>query len=314
MTISDAEFSIATEVLLYSFHKYNPGFDGDVLILTDNLPAEHRQRLERFSPVKFEAPDRRLRHAVDELQMREPRLEGIYRRLFSLEIFRLSQYDRVVYLDSDIYCSGDISPLFDSGEAFLACPDGFTYGDRIRQELKPDEALENSERYGKKFGKTFNAGVLSVGSSLLGDETYEALLSLLDYRRWQSHGPSKFTDQMALNLYFDGQFAELEAKFNYMMFLEEYQKSLEPVSLLDARLVHFAGAIKPWNCYDPAQLAARAPQFVKFVDVWHELLDEARSDGSAEAQRERIRQRFEKQAEWIEAYNSESLDPVGRIY
>jgi len=56
VTISDAEFSIATEVLLYSFHKYNPGFDGDVLILTDNLPAEHRQRLERFSPVKFEPP------------------------------------------------------------------------------------------------------------------------------------------------------------------------------------------------------------------------------------------------------------------
>lgn len=301
-------------MLLYSFHKYNPGFEGDVLVITDDLPEEHRSRLEDVSPVRFEAPDPRLREAVSELQTHEPRLEGIYRRLFSLEVFRLARYERVVYLDSDIYCSGNISPLFQTSHDFMACPDGFTYGDRIRTILDPETSSENSERYGKRFDQTFNAGVLSVGSRFLGDETYRALLGLLEHSQWKNYGPSKFTDQMALNLFFDGQFTPLEAKYNYMLFLEEYQKCLEPVSLLEACLVHFAGVIKPWNVYDPQQLALRAPQFIKFMDVWLELLDEARADHSPGSRNERIRQRFERQKKWIKAYNQDQIEPKGRLY
>ena len=299
---------------MYSFRKYNPGFEGDVLVISDDLPDDHRRRLEAVCPIQLVAPDPRLREAVNALQTHEPRLEGIYRRLFSLEIFRLSQYQRVVYLDSDIYCSGDVSALFESSADFLACPDGFTYGDRIRARLEQGSGVEYSERYGKRFSHTFNAGVLSLGARWLGDDTYQALLGLLDHKKWQSYGPSKFTDQMALNLFFDGEFTELEAKYNYMLFLEEYQKILEPVSLLDARLVHFAGVIKPWNIYPPEQLVKRAPQFIKFIDVWRELLDEARAGGSPAKETSVISQRFERQQEWIRAYNAEALEPGGRLY
>ena len=121
--------------MLYSFHKYNPDFAGDVIVITDDFSPEYRHRLEQISPVRFEAPDPRLRAAVDVLQASEPQLQDIYRRLFSLEIFRLAGYDRVVYLDSDMYCSGDLSELFTRQEALLACPDGFAYGDRMSSPL-----------------------------------------------------------------------------------------------------------------------------------------------------------------------------------
>lgn len=314
VTISDSEFCIASEVLLYSFTKYNPGFDGDVLVITDDPDPGFRERLAQICKVQFVTPDPRLRAAVDLLQSHEPRLAGIYRRLFSLELFRLSDYDRVVYLDSDIYCSGDISELFTRPEPLLACPDGFTLGDRIREMLSADDVALATERYGKAFAQSFNAGVLSIGKPLLSIDTYVNLLEVLDPDRWKSMGPSKFTDQMLLNVFFDGQFTPIHSRFNYVIFLEEYQKCMETVSLLDARLVHFAGAIKPWHHYRPEQLTNRAPQFIKFIDVWRELLEEARPPPDAASRRIQAAERFKRQQAWIEAYNRNEIKPTGRIY
>lgn len=314
VTISDSEFSIASEVLLYSFLKYNPDYDGEIRVITDDASPEFRRRLERMGPVRFTEPDPRLRAAVDRLQEHDPRLSGIYRRLFSLELFRLSEYDRVVYLDSDIYCSGDISELFSRPEPLLACPDGFTLADRISKLVDGGRPPPATVRYGKPFDRSFNAGVLSVGKPVIGEDTYMQLLALLDPQRWEEMGRSKFTDQMALNIHFDGRFTPLHSRYNYVIFLEEYQKCVEQVSLLDARLVHFAGNIKPWNRYDPVQLARRAPQYVKFIDVWRELLDEARPASDADSRLADVERRFRRQQDWIRAYNEKNIEPVGRMY
>lgn len=314
VTISDSVFSIASEVLIYSFLKYHPDFDGDILVITDDPAVEFRERLEGIFPVQFIEPDPRLRAAVSTLQKHEPRLTGIYRRLFTLELFRLVDYDRVVYLDSDIYCSGDISELFSRQEALLACPDGFSFADQVRQLIGKGESLVASERYGKQFASSFNAGVLSIGKPLLGEDTYSQLLGMLDPVRWKDMGQSKFTDQMALNVFFDGQFTPLHSRYNYVIFLEEYQKCVQQVSLLDARLVHFAGDIKPWNHYDPVQLASQAPQFIKFIDVWRELLDEARPPPDEASRLAQVEQRFRRQQNWIKAYNQTGIEPTGRMF
>lgn len=314
ITISDDEFSIATEVLIYSFRKFNPEFDGDIIVVTDDLSVTHRERIARFGAVRFEAPTPRLQAAVEELQAKEPRLQGIYRRLFSFEIFRLSGYRRLVYIDSDIYCSGDLSELFSRTESLLACPDGFTYEDRVRTLLGGDLPVTPAQRYGKRLTSSFNAGVLAVDGSLVGEETYQGLIDLLNHASWRRIGPSKFTDQMLLNRYFEGRFTPLPARFNYMIFLEEYQKCLERLSLLDARLVHFAGSIKPWNRYDPVELVHRAPQFIKFIDIWRELLDEARSDAGSGRSPADLEERCRRQADWITAYNEQGIKPIGRLY
>jgi len=314
VTISDAQFSVATEVLLYSFHKYNPGFDGDVIVICDELPEADRQRLRAVSPVRFEAPDAVLRQAVDRLKSEVPRLSDIYRRLFSLEIFRLTEYDRVVYLDSDIYCARDISALFSSREPLLACPDGFTYSDWIQEKLGKVGERERSVRYGRTFSQSFNAGVLSIGSPVLGTASYEALLDWLRPERWHSIAGDKFSDQLLMNVHFDSVFTPLDACYNYMVFLEGYQKSWEDVSSLDARLIHFAGSLKPWFDYDPELLARRAPQFIKFFDAWRELLEQARSGADPAADLNAMGDRYRRQQQWIAQYNSQPIEPTGRVY
>lgn len=313
VTISDEDFSIATEVLLYSFLKYNAWFAGDVIVIADDLPATHRQRLERLYPVRFVAPDPRLRHQLGPLRQHVPNLDAVYRRFFSFEVFRFSGYGRAVYLDSDMYCAGDISELFERPEPLLACPDGFTYADRILALLaeRRGEQTRPVMRYGRTFGASFNAGVISIGGAVLGDhQTYRDLLNMLDVKTWTSLGQSIFTDQMILNLYFEQRFTPIPGKYNYMVFLEQYQKCLEDVSFLDAKLVHFAGAIKPWYCYDAGELVHRAPHYIKFIDVWRELLEEARHSNDPQI----VDRRYARQKEWIERYKSHTLKATGRLY
>jgi lipopolysaccharide biosynthesis glycosyltransferase len=207
-------------------------------------------------------------------------------------------------------CAGDIGDLFASGEALLACPDGFTYADQIDARLGGTDAPTVRERYGRSFARSFNAGVLSIGPENLGEETYSRLLDWLKPERWKEIGPGKFTDQMLLNVHFDGGFTPLAARFNYMIFLEAYQKLCEEVSFLDARLVHFAGSLKPWFEYDREVLARRAPQFMKFFDAWRELLDEARGPAGTEE----TARRYRRQQDWIREYNEEPIEPSGRLY
>ncbi|MBL8659791.1 MAG: hypothetical protein JNM75_08555 [Rhodospirillales bacterium] len=312
VTITDDEFSIATEVLLYSFLKHNSWFAGDLIVIEDGLSTSARARIEALGAVRFAKPDLRLQRQTQALCSRAPELATVYKRFYSFETFRLGDYRRVVYLDSDIYCAGSIEPLFLSSEPLLACPDGFTYGDRIRASLAGTEAGPPTpqSRYGHPFSASFNAGVLSVGPPLLGEEQYLALLDMLDFDTWRALGPSKFTDQMILNVVFEDRFCPLAAIYNYMIFIEEYQKICEGVAAADARLVHFAGPIKPWNEYDPIALLQRAPQFARFIDAWRELLHEARNTRPPAA----LSAAYRRQKAWIEAFNRAPLTPTGRLY
>ncbi len=312
VTITDEEFSIATEVLLYSFLKFNSWFQGDLIVVEDGLPGHARDSLARLGSVQFCAPDRRLQQQIATLCARVPKLKNVYKRFYSFEVFRMTGYRRAVYVDSDVYCAGPVDALFTSSEPLLACPDGFTYGDRIMGVLSDarNGPPAPQVRYGRRFGRSFNAGVLSVGPPLLGEESYAALLRMLSFETWQALGPSKFTDQMALNIVFEDRFSPLAAIYNYMIFIEEYQKSCEGICSADARLVHFAGPLKPWNEYDPVALLEQAPQFARFIDVWRELLREVRATRSLAE----LSSTYHRQKDWIETFNRNPLLPKGRLY
>jgi lipopolysaccharide biosynthesis glycosyltransferase len=310
-TISSREFCIATEVLLYSFMKYNPWFEGDLVVIGDDLTADLEARLNRRHPVRLHRPDPRLKAAAQSLSSLLPDEPAVYRRFYTFEVFRLAGYERVLYLDSDICCTGDVAPLFTAQAPLLACPDGFTYADRILDCLAEAEGRQHRplERYGRRFARSFNAGVLSIAAELLGEATYEDLLAMLDGEGWRALGPSKFTDQMALNLQFADRFTALSGIYNFMIFIEAYQKAWDEFGFADARLLHFAGTIKPWNDYAPGDLLKRAPQFIKFFDVWRELLQEAR----ASAPRAALAESYRQQKDWIDAYNRSPLKPIGRL-
>jgi lipopolysaccharide biosynthesis glycosyltransferase len=279
VSVTDDDFCIGSEVLIYSFIKYNPWFDGEILLLTTSLSEEARRRLAAIAPVRFLSADPRIETAAARLQEKFPALEDIHHRFLSLETFRLTGYRKVVFLDSDIFCMGDVSELFERPEPLLASFDGYSYEERLDPVLVKAgrSAIGKPVRYGRRFESSFSSGVMAVTGELLSRDTYSGLLEAM-----AGYDPGErliFTDQMVLNLYFDGSFTPISGKYNYRILLEDYIRYLDGISSLDARLIHFSGAIKPWNNYAMADLLELSPQYIRFIHVWRELLDEVRHRG-----------------------------------
>lgn len=285
-TVSDAEFAIGTEVLLHSFRRYNPWFAGDVVVFADTLPAESRARLERLYPVRVEEPNARLVAVSETLQARHPGLRAKHLRFLSLEAFRLAGYDRVVFLDSDICCTGDVSELFTRPEPFLASDDGYTYEDRLTPLLRANghDSIASATRYGRAgHDRSFSSGVMALSPPWLGEATYAGLLETMAAHDFT--GERVFTDQAVLNAHVRGRYTTISGAYNYRVLLEDYIRYADDTPFPDARLLHFAGAIKPWNDYDPAALAAYDARYFKYIDVWRQQLEDARrgEDGGENA-------------------------------
>jgi lipopolysaccharide biosynthesis glycosyltransferase len=133
---------------------------------------------------------------------------------------------------------------------------------------------------------------------------------MLDFDAWASYGSSIFTDQMVLNRYFEGKFSLLSSEYNYMVFLGDYLNFVDGVTAEKAKIIHFAGKIKPWNNYNKLALWQNAPHYLPFLHQWRELLQEARSIDRTYYQAQRVL----KQYEWITAGADHQLQPIDRLY
>ena len=312
ITITCDQFAIGTEVLLYSVLKYNPWFSGDINIVIGDLSVQNRARLQAIYPVKFIHAGKALIEKVAVLREHFSYLRDIHLRFYSLEAFNQRQYDKVVYLDSDMHCAGDIKALFLSQAPLQACLDGYSYEDKIAPIVaRAGLTLPvSSERYGQSFKNSFNAGVITLTPSKLSDQHYQGLLNMLDYDVWVGYGESIFTDQMVINRYFSDQFELLGSQYNYMLFLGEYLTFVDDIEPRQARLIHFAGKIKPWNNYEQQALLDCAPQYLPFIQSWRTLLQEARSKDKSLFQAQKLLQHYR----WIEAGADHRLQVTDRLF
>ena len=138
------------------------------------------------------------------------------------EIFLLSEYDKVIYLDTDMLCRGDISLLFNCNHDFCAV---------INQKMtEADEKILN-------FNGGFNAGLMVIGKKYLTEENYNEAISLLTKFKW--HG-----NQGVFNKIFKNKTYKLP---------EEYLETTENLNLntlKTAKIIHFVGKKKPWFSND----------------------------------------------------------------
>ena len=124
-------FTVATEhfvpgafVMIGTFLKHHPGFDGDVVVVQDGLSAASREMLRAaFGRLRFEAVSPELKGRVERLDTVRHLFRYRTASLYYLEAFRLTGYRKVLCCDSDLLFQGCIAELFDSTEALLCCGD-----------------------------------------------------------------------------------------------------------------------------------------------------------------------------------------------
>jgi lipopolysaccharide biosynthesis glycosyltransferase len=168
----------------------------------------------------------------------------------------LKEYDKIIYLDSDLILRGDISTLYsmDLGNNTLAGVIDIGYvslynGNDKRIVESADNALNLSDPY-----KYINAGVLVIDVKKLC-EKYPGDY-LINYASEYDH---MYMDQDIINKLFEGDILHLDQCWNTMHYHSGERKRLigmyAPRNLaeeyMNARknpqIIHYAGNRKPWN-------------------------------------------------------------------
>ena len=155
-----------------------------------------------------------------------------YFRFFATEVV---ESDKVLYLDSDIIVTGELSTLFEidlKGYFIGAVDDVYAYE-------------------GRKSG--FNSGVLLMHVAKWKE--HSIVNSLLELAAGQNQAVH-LGDQSILNIYFEDNWLALDKTYNYMVGADTFRLDQE-CERLDNNppvIVHFASHDKPWNTYSISRL------------------------------------------------------------
>ena len=245
-TVTTADFLPGTLAMLGSFLRHHPGFDGDIAVIHDALPAPARASLETaFERMRFVPVTPELRERAAQAMLGRPGAAGRQARLHSLDAFRLTGYRKVLFCDSDMMFRGSVDELFDRDEPLLCCGDEAHLAGwgRDAATFRP---VAVSSATARVLGRTFNAGFLLIDAGLAGERTHAGLLALVTPALWRRAG-TLHNDQLVLNLHFAGRQTLVSSTFNYLVRSHEAIRRREGLAPAQARVLHFNGPAKPWR-------------------------------------------------------------------
>ena len=230
--VADNAYLIPLETTIKSVLYHNR--DVDFYILNSDIAPEWFKLLGR----KMEVVNSTIHNVHFDKELFEgyktgPHLNyASYFRFFATEVV---ESDKVLYLDSDIIVTGELSTLFEidlKGYFIGAVDDVYAYE-------------------GRKSG--FNSGVLLMHVAKWKE--HSIVNSLLELAAGQNQAVH-LGDQSILNIYFEDNWLALDKTYNYMVGADTFRLDQE-CERLDNNppvIVHFASHDKPWNTYSISRL------------------------------------------------------------
>lgn len=230
--VADNAYLIQLETTIKSVLYHNR--DVDFYILNSDIAPEWFKLLGR----KMEVVNSTIHNVHFDKELFEGYKTGphinyaTYFRFFATEVV---DSDRVLYLDSDIIVTGELTSLFKlnlKGYSIGAVDDVYAYE-------------------GRESG--FNAGVLLM--DIAKWKEHSIVNSLLELAAEQNQAVH-LGDQSILNIYFEENWLTLDEIYNYMVGVDIYHLGQECERLDDNPpvVVHYASHDKPWNTYSISRL------------------------------------------------------------
>lgn len=153
----------------------------------------------------------------------------------------LSDFEKVIYLDSDLFVVEDIKNLWETssdGATILAVKSANYY-----QDNKVLGIEENQE--------TFNSGVMVLDLCRMRENKDTKIL--MEFIREKNH-LTKLNDQAAFNFLYKGQWKKLDPTWNvyaqYFLVSPSYMgypRNIFKKIRRSPKIIHFNGPMKPWN-------------------------------------------------------------------
>lgn len=249
VTTTDSAYVLNCYVAVFSIiNKSDKGNIYHIYIMTTGLGEKDIELLESLSRehVMVKCVDiSGIVRGVDLQESMHFPVQTYYRMFIPLAF---PNYEKILYLDSDLCVLHDVSELFDS--------DLEGYGVGVVRDV-PCAYLEGHDR---EIGdldckKTFNSGVMLIDRNVFeGSHVREKCLALLseDYKR--SKRKLIYADNDALNLVLYEKCKILDDKWNFQWqylwkmetVYEQYREAYEKTAQ-NPYIIHFTGKMKPWT-------------------------------------------------------------------
>ncbi len=242
-TIDDAYAPFLSVALTSAIRHASPHRRYKAIVLYQQLNEENRNRLQALATDNFAVSFVPMKNELETITDRmSNRLRcdyftlTIYFRLFIPVMF--PEYDKGIYIDSDVVLQGDLAELFDTdiGDAYIgAC------ADRSVAEV-PELVRYMEEAVGVDHREYINSGVLLMNLKRLREAGLEThFLQLLNTYHFDCIAP----DQDYLN-------ALCHGKIHYLDECWDTMPNENKPPLPDPKLIHYNLFSKPW-CYDGIQ-------------------------------------------------------------
>lgn len=270
VTVTTESFVPATLVMLHSFLKHNNWFKGDIVVIHDHLERVYQEYLEAsFKNVKFLQVSEEIKNAIEPLLLLRPDFLDRKARFYALEVFRLRNYKKVFFYDSDILFRGSVQDLLLSKAALTCCGEGIYYVDRGREKNSLRD-IENPRSNNEKhiLSDTFSSGFLLIDQSLLTEKNYQGLLLLMNIDRWKAI-KVRLTDQAVFLMYFAGQQVIADCRYNYLLRHRKFIEIKTGIRPEQAYVWHFNGAINPWLSGQIMSEALHNPNIIQAMREWN---------------------------------------------
>ncbi|GLQ35813.1 hypothetical protein GCM10007939_20960 [Amylibacter marinus] len=238
--------------MIASFLEHNAWYQGDILVLGDDILPASVKMLERLDKrITVRGLDDEYRAALTKAQIENPRRRVMFS---ALQAFGLYGYDRVLFCDSDLLICADLRDVFAREADLLVAPDGPNLRGNGRSRTTCNEAPIDAPE--GVLRDTFNSGFVMIGSALRTPETYGRLLDFLSDDFWQEGGV-RLHDQAVLNIVLEGRQEMLGVEYNFLLGHVGDTQAKYQGALSDVKVFHFNCLQKPWaKDFDAAGEAA----------------------------------------------------------
>ena len=264
-----------------------------IRILYTNVSEESKNKIKKYErenvKIEFVPFDKYIKKIQDKLYTRDYFSNATYYRLFIPELYE--QYDKALYLDSDIVLLADVAELYniDMGDNLVAAaPDGVMQTIKVFQDWA--EKIVGVASY-KNY---FNAGVLLMNlDELRKFNFYDKFVYSLDKIKF-----SVAQDQDYLNRLCKGRVKLIDGVWDKM------PVENDNIDMKDLKLRHYNLTYKPWH-FDNVQYQDIFWEYAKKTEYYDEIRNI--KDNFTDEQREQAKQGHKN----MEAMAQKECDCVG---
>jgi lipopolysaccharide biosynthesis glycosyltransferase len=212
-TVADKNFLIGFEVMLYSFIKNNSWFKEEVIIVSNDLGEKDLKKIKSFYPkIILKKYDEKKYGEINAVLDFDTKFDDKHGSYTKFEIFSLD-YERVVFLDSDMLVLENIKELFE-------------------EEFKGNIAMVPELKLNQ-----FNTGLMVIKKDFLEENITKNLIE-----ETKKIGLTSHVDQDIINNYFKGKITPIPLQYN---FLKDYMRH-KGTWTVNAKIIHFISK-KPWD-------------------------------------------------------------------